>query len=82
MTVMTRLFFSLGALFVAIFLSACVSNSINNKIEASANYKEGEFINSEPFEQPGLGKTLAIIKRFIFMACVDSLQTWKKLRRS
>jgi len=66
MNSITHLIFLIGALILAISLSACVSNTVNNKLEASAHYKDGEFINSEPFAKPTLGKTLAIIKRFIF----------------
>jgi len=66
MNAITHIIFPIGALILAISLSACVSNTINNKLEASAHYKDGEFINSEPFEKPTLSKTLTIIKRFIF----------------
>jgi len=66
MNALTRILFAIGALFMAVFLSACVSNTFNTKLEASAHYKDGEFINSEPFEKPTVSKTLGIIKRFIF----------------
>jgi len=66
MKIMNHKIFPVGALILAVSLSACVSNTINNKLEASAHYKDGEFINSEPFEKPTLSKTLAIVKRFIF----------------
>jgi len=58
--------FLIGVLILTISLSACVSNSIDNKLKESPHYKDGEFINSEPFEKPTLSQTLAIIKRFIF----------------
>ena len=58
--------FPIGVLILAISLGACVSNSMSNTLEESAHYKDGEFINSEPFEKPNLSKTLAIIKRFVF----------------
>jgi len=58
--------FPIGVLILAISLGACVSNTMSNTLEESAHYKDGEFINSEPFEKPNLSKTLAIIKRFVF----------------
>jgi len=61
-----KILFTTGALIVALLLSACVNKSVNKKLAASAHYKNGKFINTEPFEQPGFTKTLAIIKRFIF----------------
>jgi len=61
-----KILFTTGALIVALSLSACVNKSVNKKLTASAHYKNGKFINTEPFEQPGFTKTLAIIKRFIF----------------
>ena len=64
MNAITLTLFPLGVFIMAVYLSACASNA-NNKLEVSANYKDGEFINSEPFEKPSLSKTLGIIKRFI-----------------
>ena len=61
---------------MAISLSACASEAVNNKLESSAHYKDGKFINSEPFEQPNLSKTLGIVKRFIFE---DKINTEPKL---
>mgnify|MGYP000618456557 CR=1 FL=1 len=66
MNVLNNILFTVGALIVAITLSACVSNTVNKKLTASAHYKEGKFINNEPFEQPNLSKMLTIIKRFLF----------------
>mgnify|MGYP000028697409 CR=1 FL=1 len=56
----------LGALIMAATLTACATGYDKARVEASDHYQDGEFINSEPFEQPGLGETLKIAKRFFF----------------
>jgi len=76
MNAMTHIVFFTGALIMAISLSACASEPVNSKLESSAHYKDGKFINSEPFEQPNLSKTLGIVKRFIFE---DKINTEPKL---
>ena len=55
-----------GALIMALSLSACSSHFNKANIEASSHYKDGEFINSEPFKKPGFSETLGIAKRFFF----------------
>lgn len=56
-----------------IFLGACAQHSPLGSYEASPNYKDGVFINSEPFEQPGIGKTFEIFKRFVFEERIDGV---------
>mgnify|MGYP000391396462 CR=1 FL=1 len=60
---------------MAISVSACASNTIKSKLEASAHYKDGKFINSEPFDKPSLSKTLAIMKRFIIEEKINTEPT-------
>ncbi len=55
----------LGALIMAASLTACATYD-KTRVEASDHYQDGEFINSQPFEKPGLGKIMEIVKRFIF----------------
>ncbi len=61
---------------MALALTACASQQTPANMEASTHYKDGEFINMEPFDKPGLSKTLTIIKRFIFE---DKINTNPKL---
>jgi L-ascorbate metabolism protein UlaG (beta-lactamase superfamily) len=56
----------LGAFIMALSLTACASQYNKDKLEASKHYQDDEFVNSEPFEKPGLVKSLGIVKRFIF----------------
>jgi L-ascorbate metabolism protein UlaG (beta-lactamase superfamily) len=71
MKALTHTLFPIGALIMAVSLSAFASDTTNQG-EASNHYKDGEFINSEPFAKPSLSKTLGIIKRFIFEAKINT----------
>ena len=55
-----------GALIMALSLSACSTHFNQANIEASNHYKDGEFINSQPFKRPGFSETIGIAKRFFF----------------
>ena len=51
---------------MALSISACSTHFNQANIEASSHFKDGEFINTEPFKKPSLGETLSIAKRFFF----------------
>lgn len=50
---------------VAMSLGACATAMNQDRIDASPNYADGKFINTEPFPTPSIGKTLKIFARFI-----------------
>ena len=65
MKITNHTLFPICILIVFTILAACASHTAKSRLEASANYKDGEFINTDPFKKEDLSKILSIVKRYI-----------------
>ena len=54
-------------------VTGCTSNYESAMALKSDNFKDGVFVNSEPFEQPSIGKTFEIAKRFFFEERINGI---------
>lgn len=65
----------MGVSVMSLSLGACATGLNAQKVEQSPNFKDGKFINTEPFPAPSFGKTVSIFKRFMFEERVNGVPT-------
>lgn len=53
-------------------LTAQAANYDPARVQSSEHFQDGQFINTEPFSQPGFGDKLKIAKRFLFEKRVNT----------
>lgn len=64
----------LGALVAGVvLLGACATTSTEHSIQQSDHFREGRFINTEPFPDPSFSETLNIFTRFMFEKRVNGV---------